>query len=428
MPFIKNRQCLIYDFDRPIKIVIFLLISLLMTGCLGPAVSWAETYTVVDTGQENCYDNTSQMNCPSEGQVFYGQDAQYSGYYSAYQDNGDGTVSDLNTGLMWQKDLGAKVTFAPAVAEAETFDLAGYDDWRLPTIKELYSLIQFYGSSFQLIPYIDTDYFEFEWGNVTGERVIDSQFWSSTVYVGFGSVQFNNLVFGVNFADGRIKGYPADKANYVRYVRGSDDYGQNNFIDNGDDTISDTATGLMWLKIDSGAFNIGINGDGAVNWEEALNWAESLVHAGYDDWRLPNAKELQSIVDYSRAPDAADPEAKGPAIDPIFDITQTESWFWTSTTHLDSQNPEVAVYICFGLATGYEAITGRWINVHGAGAQRSDPKFGDPADYPQGRGPQGDEIRIYNYVRPVRDGSGGGSSSSGGSSSNGGGCFLSLIK
>ena len=41
-------------------------------------------------------------------------------------------------------------------------------------------------------------------------------------------------------------------------------------------------------------------------------------------------------------------------------------------------------------------------DVHGAGAQRSDPKSGDPADYPYGHGPQGDVIRIFNYVRAVR--------------------------
>ena len=44
----------------------------------------------------------------------------------------------------------------------------------------------------------------------------------------------------------------------------------------------------------------------------------------------------------------------------------------------------------------------RFVDVHGAGAQRSDPKAGDPAMFPHGRGPQGDVIRIYNYVRLVR--------------------------
>lgn len=42
------------------------------------------------------------------------------------------------------------------------------------------------------------------------------------------------------------------------------------------------------------------------------------------------------------------------------------------------------------------------MDVHGAGAQRSDPKQRDPANFPFGRGPQGDSIRIYNHVRCVR--------------------------
>jgi hypothetical protein len=60
-----------------------------------------------------------------------------------------------------------------------------------------------------------------------------------------------------------------------------------------------------------------------------------------------------------------------------------------------------AVYVAFGRATCY--MNGAWIDVHGTGAQRSDPKSGNPADYPTGRGPQNDGIRIYNYVRLVCD-------------------------
>lgn len=43
------------------------------------------------------------------------------------------------------------------------------------------------------------------------------------------------------------------------------------------------------------------------------------------------------------------------------------------------------------------------MNVHGAGAQRSDPKTGNPDDYPYGHGPQGDVIRIFNHVRCAAD-------------------------
>jgi len=67
-------------------------------------------------------------------------------------------------------------------------------------------------------------------------------------------------------------------------------------------------------------------------------------------------------------------------------------------------NGTEANYICFGRGMGYISIWGGWIDVHGAGAQRSDPKVGDPNAFPQGRGPQGDAVRIYNYVRLVRGG------------------------
>ena len=52
---------------------------------------------------------------------------------------------------------------------------------------------------------------------------------------------------------------------------------------------------------------------------------------------------------------------------------------------------------------GLRYLDGEWRDVHGAGARHNDPKTGDPADYPTGFGPQGDAIRIYNYVRAVRD-------------------------
>ena len=78
--------------------------------------------------------------------------------------------------------------------------------------------------------------------------------------------------------------------------------------------------------------------------------------AGHSDWRLPNAKELQSIVDYTRAPAVT----QSPAISPLFQVTQLGDgeypFFWTSTTHLDGPpdlRGRAAVYVAFGRATGW---------------------------------------------------------------------------
>lgn len=67
---------------------------------------------------------------------------------------------------------------------------------------------------------------------------------------------------------------------------------------------------------------------------------------------------------------------------------------------LDGYSRPAGAYVSFGRAMGY--MDGTRSDVHGASAQRSDPKAGDPADYPTGNGPQGDAIRIHNTVRLVR--------------------------
>jgi len=228
------------------------------TGQVPPPESSPETtsaFVIVDTGQIKCYDNTKIISCSQLGNAFYGQDAQYQGKQPVYQDNGDGTVTDLNTGLMWQKGTGDKMTWEEATLGSESFSLAGHTDWRMSSIKELYSLIIFTGLTGKTendsTPYIDTDYFLFNYGNTDiGERFIDSQYISSTRYVGT-TMDGNDTAFGVNFGDGRIKGYPLTNPRrqegnkfYVRYVRGNDQYGKNNYADNKNGTIADSATGL----------------------------------------------------------------------------------------------------------------------------------------------------------------------------------------
>lgn len=365
-----------------------------------------KTYKIVDTGVSEFYDNTSVIQRPKQGAQFFGQDAQYQFNNPSYTDNGDGTITDNVTGLMWQKVMGKKISFEEAFQRATNFELGGYRDWRVPTIKELYSLIKFTGSvrgQKAIKPFIDTQYFDQPLGNTRlREREIDAQTWSNTEYVGR-TMRNDETVFGVNFVDGRIKGYPKFNPRsrqpnkmYFRFVRGNKQYGINQYIDNKDGTITDAATGLMWQKSDSRQ---------GMNWENAIMYAENLKLGGYNDWRLPNAKELQSIVDYSRSPQTSGTAA----IDPVFETTIIKDpkggrqypYFWTSTTHLDGRNPySSAVYIAFGAAQG--KMHNRLMDVHGAGSQRSDPKSGNARDYPQYFGPQGDVRYVFNYVRCVR--------------------------
>ncbi|MGE9294776.1 MAG: DUF1566 domain-containing protein [Puniceicoccales bacterium] len=383
-------------------------------------------YAIVDTNQSTTYGNEGTLMRPQPGDAFAGQDGQYRGNQPFYTVSDDGlTVYDNVTRLTWTQSADTngdgeinasdKFSLTTVLAHINTLNAAsfgGYNDWRLPTIKELYSLMDFTGVDPGLggmgvtAPFINDDVFDFGYGDVDGgERIIDAQFMSSTPCAD-PILNGQAGLFGLNLADGRIKGYPLDLAFYIYAVRGNPVYGENQFVDNGDGTITDQATGLMWQQADSAQ---------GMNWQDALAYAEASELAGYRDWRLPNAKELQSLVDYARAPGAT----ASAAIDPIFASTGiiNESgvadfpWYWSSTTFVNGAPDPAknAVYLSFGRAMGFYPDS--WQDVHGAGAQRGDPKTGSLDDYtyePNGYffdgAPQGDAIRILNYVRCVRGG------------------------
>lgn len=135
----------------------------------------------------------------------------------------------------------------------------------------------------------------------------------------------------------------------------------------------------MWAQADNGE---------AVFWENALARAEEMNAAsylGYSGRRVPNVRELQGIVDYTRSPDTA----RSAAIDSVFEISEIINeagepdypFHWSSATHANftDQPGTFAAYVSFGRAMGY--MNG-WTDVHGAGARRSDSKTGDAADYP----------------------------------------------
>ncbi|MGD2119168.1 MAG: DUF1566 domain-containing protein [Chromatiales bacterium] len=343
---------------------------------------------IPDTHQGSCFDNSREITCPAPGQPFYGQDAHFEGAVPDYRDNGDGTVTDRVTGLTWQQAHNEqRLSFYAAKQQCEQLQPGGRYDWRLPNIKELYSLADFRGVTgrqafineiFEIRPpgaeVLQNDHFA-----STHHVDMMGQTWSGTIYVGDHWDRPNTeAAFFFNFLDGRIKQAPTrnHRGMFYRCVSGQP-WGQNDFKENVDGTVTDRASGLMWQQTDDGKKR---------NWQEALAYCQDLPLAGFDDWRLPNVKELQSIVDYGRAAPALDTS--------VFSIRDKTGWFWSSTTL--GENPRQATYVCFGKCTSIDGV-----DVHGAGAQRSDPKAGNAASFGS-QGGQRDEIRVLNYVRCVR--------------------------
>ncbi len=321
-----------------------------------PCMAWAVDCPIPDTGQTRCYDNNEQkITCPSPGEDFYGQDAQYPCNPQSYtQLDASGTpmpfsadysttpwamVRDNVTGLMWEvkTDDGSThdkdntytwydgITGVPgAGTDTQDFIAAlntppgfgGFTDWRIPTIKEL----SFIRNIDTYHPAINTVYFP---------NTAPAYYWSSTSYA-----YAPTYACGVYFYYGYMGSYKKSFSRYVRAVRGGQCGSFGDFIDNGNGTVTDTSTGLMWQQA-----TVPEN----YTWEQALSYCETLSLADYDDWRLPAVNELQSIVDYSRY---------YPSIDPIFPNTMSSD-YWSSTSYAKYASPAWYVYF-YGGSMSYD--------------------------------------------------------------------------
>lgn len=87
------------------------------------------------------------------------------------------------------------------------------------------------------------------------------------------------------------------------------------FEDNGDGTVADFDTGIVWQQADSGE---------TMPWQEALDYCKALFLADNNDWRLPNIKELESLTDTTMY---------FPAVDETYFPGTNSLAYWASTTH-----------------------------------------------------------------------------------------------
>ncbi len=300
------------------NIVVF---TLVLVGAF-PVLAFA-AYKLPDTGQQVCYQTTSpytQIDCPTTG-----QDGAYIINPLSFVDNGNGTVTDNNTGLMWQQNYQSVNNWYVAAGvydamhNSETQSTCSsvtdgtYNNWRLPTLKELMSILDLSGA--YPAPAINHAFL----------CASDGNYWAKTDNTTPQSVDFISAIY---FSSDNPT--PSDNY-YVRCVRDPvvGPPVRQKLVNSLEGLVTDTSTGLMWPKASQGLMDL----------STAFTHCEALVLGGHQDWRLPNIKELESWLDAARTLNTD-----------FFPGASTEE-YWTSTTSYDYDLRDSALSIDIGFGT-----------------------------------------------------------------------------
>ena len=347
-----------------------------------------------DTGQTTCYDDIGNMiPCPSEGQDFYGQDANLvinppsytkldidgnplpttSEFWSMVKDNVTGLVWEVKTNrddvanyndphdadntYTWYDSNpvtnGGNAGTTGDGTDTEDFiralndsNFGGFSDWRLPTDTELAYIVD-YSIPFPG-PAIDTRYFP---------NTAASWYWTAATLD-----EWTENAWLVHFDYSYVHAYLKSNSLHVRAVRGeraatsTGDPSSETAVyrDNGDGTVTDTTTGLTWRQ----------TAVSSKTWAEALTYCENLTLGGHTDWRLPGIKELRSLIDTGR---------HDPAINPNYFPDAEASWYWSGTTSAYRPQDAWIVNFYFGDVDGFIKTDGNLVRAVRGGQVGSDP-------------------------------------------------------
>lgn len=325
---------------------------------------WMETVPYTPLNAPALLPRTGQTNSYVE---IYGEDGDLQPGAELtdprFVDNGDETVTDTLTGLIWTKTplyYGGSyaVDWMTALSYLQASTIAGYSDWRMPNINELQSLFDYFGKTG--IKRNDGGLFTMPYS---------SYYWSSTKYkknssyiyalhpaYGTFSLLSQTYYTGSYYVGNKYGVWPvrgtctgavhlAKTGMDTGYYSLTDEDGdlqlgeaspEPRFTDHGDGTVTDELTGLMWMKANSGT----------KIWTNALN-ASYVTNGGYVDWRLPTANELRSLVNYGSTLSVMLPTVHpfGAAIQP--------NYFWTGTTYPDNTGYAYAVHFGEGTLNYY---------------------------------------------------------------------------
>jgi hypothetical protein len=303
---------------------------------------------VPDSGQTKCYDNNSEIPCPKPGEPFYGQAGNYTineMSFTKMDNKGNDLPDDAEdwvmvrdnvTGLIWEikqakdgiadyenpNDADNKYSWYdtnPAnnlgytgdyndgkntqdfIEQLNQKQLGGFNDWRMPSPKELASIANL--AKFR--PAIDVNFFP-----NTVSDLLSAFYWSST-----SDANYTDLAWGVDFRHGLDSGHDKDSSYYVRAVRGGQCWSFDNLVINGDRTITDIASGMMWELKTENTWH---------TWKNAMDYCENASTAMYTDWRLPEQKEIRTIVNFTRYL---------PAMNIDFFHDTMSAFYWSSASH-----------------------------------------------------------------------------------------------
>ncbi len=247
------------------------------------------------------------------------------GYYQKgkepkYQrDDNTAIVKDLIDNYEWADTTETKTVeynYDQAKEYCQSLTLNGKNDWQLPSLKLLLSLVDYTKRA----PAMDATFKNSAYG------IDDIGYWSTTIY-GWG------WHWWVNFFSGKTHFYETNSnKHFIRCVRGnSDKWAKANFARDNSGVVTDKNSGLEWQDAYTSSIPV-------KKWEEAINYCETLTLNGKDDWRLPNINELYSITDHYSG---------SPAINDTFKNT-LKAPYWSSTTYAGSAKTAWIVNFQYG--------------------------------------------------------------------------------
>ncbi len=256
----------------------------------------------------------------------FGEDSDFAGAGPRLRDNGDGTVTDEITGLMWQRSDGGEMTLEAARAHARDLRLAGHADWRLPTSHELFAVLNHGRSRPALDPAGFTRTAAEYWWSATNRAGDESRVWVANAGGGIGPHPVRETI-----SAGGAKRF------HALCVRGAAPAEGPRLRAGAPGTVADEATGLVWQREAPAA---------AMTWEEALAYCVSLNLGGSGEWRLPNIKELRSLCD----------DGASRPLSPEWFPDAVSGAHWSATS--ENNRPERAWQVSFATGIATPALKG----------------------------------------------------------------------